>query len=218
MPQLFPSAPRRETHSVFGYARGIEKDNRMNIPEMIKYLCLKFYYLYKKDKFQSISDEYTISDNGSKVTRNCDDDWDWMDEGPYHFMQNNIESTNGAKYLYQFKIIRCSYNEQCMAFFVSFKKNGKEIERFMHFNDGQSESKKVDDNYKIAKRRKYRWGDVVKYKLDLDSKSLSVQINNGNWLCLTKLKCSKEITLQFGIFIETESDCIQLIDNELKYS
>ena len=205
---------------VYGYVRinFIPRDSiQIHVPKDIINLVFMFYYIMKKETFKHVNvDNYEISNNGRKVTRKKG----LSDSVCYG--SECVSSLDSSIYKWHLKIIE---RRHMMAIGMDETRyirrlNGHpnthidESKMYCLWHDGDRNN--CDHPQGLLKREynapRFNKDDIVNMILDLSTRTLSYQINNGKeYIASTNIAVGDDIEYSIFVFMYVAGDCIELL-------
>ena len=164
--------PQRNKDLAFGYVKSCEKENKSNIPSMIKYLCL-IYLNQNKDTFDANNTHKMITIDGDKIKSNTV-------KLQTSYMKNIISS---GIHIWKFKCISTKTSTwigitKCM----KLKKNMLYLDYDKTDQIGYAFSSYGMIDYEPHCREPYMsgWvdGDIIEMKVDFNTRELSCKVND----------------------------------------
>ena len=188
-----------------GFIRRMEKEVNNDIPEVIMMIILSFYYIaeYFKDT------DCELSEKNTKITS--------AGHNRNGYGNLIIDSTSNGCHQWQFKIgfikfslmvgiTESSINTTCPIYTVKGKGYG------YHSRGKTCIPKSKGTGYKsIEKKPRFKEGDKVQMVLNLDKKSLSFKLNEGDTCSIENIKIGQDIDYKLAVFMGDPGDSLQLI-------
>ena len=200
-------------HLVYGYIHGMQKI--LNIPDIIIFICLCFYY--QREYFSIIDDMVEIQDileNKRKIIKK-QSGWN---STAFGFVQ--IDSLSNHIYEWEIKLIKChdfviigvaSYTESKNNLFT--EKQLEKDKEFRYAYSGYTGDKRQNIDSWIHYGNKYGQGDILKIILDLKVFTMSFCINNkSQGIAFKHIKHGLNIKYNLAVSLYSKNDTVELIN------
>ena len=179
--------PQRNKDLAFGYVHEKEKQNKMSVPDMIKYLCL-IYLNLNKDEFDPNQSSKKIEINGNSIIRETN-----ADKSIQNVFLKNIASSGIHKWKFKYScdMNTFSKHDYIGVFNMDYKESMIKSDDYFFFIPKSynfsgyaigSKGGGVNQNGFFTKYQRY-WdsGDEIEMKLDFYQQNLKFKVNGQDF-------------------------------------
>ena len=210
---------KRYKYSVFGYIRLKEKELSLcNIPQMIHYLCLQ-YYFHGEYFDKCIGDDAEISSD--KMITKAMSTVHYFYDAVYGKL--SIDSLSNCIATWTFKLVQLDtdtdgYGIRIFLLSDELKKNNCSMSHYYFYNNGNSYARPkwpiISEESMSEKPPKFATGDIIKLILDTKNAMIALRKNEDDfeYVIFQNIHKGANIKYKVAICLLEKNNAIEIID------